>query len=87
MSTGLDKIHDVLDEVFEERLKQLTKWGEQNHRVGDWILILSEEFGEAAKEANEIRFRKADPSNYRAELIQVAAVAVAAIEALDRGFE
>ena len=80
-----DQIDDILDEIYGERLRQLNKWGEQNHGVADWILILAEEFGEASKEANEVRFRSKDPSEYRAELIQVAAVAVAAIEALDRG--
>lgn len=75
----------VLDEVLAERSKQDTKWGMQNHGVMGWILIEAEEFGEAAKEANEVHFRGKDPAAYRAELIQVAAVAVAAIEALDRG--
>lgn len=84
---GIDQIDEILDEVFAERYKQLEKWGVQNHGVADWMLILSEEFGEAAKDANEIRFRGADVASYRKELIQTAAVCVAAIEALDRGFK
>jgi hypothetical protein len=41
-----------------------------------WMLILREEFYEA--------FAEADPAALRAELIQVAAVAVAWVEAIDR---
>ena len=76
---------DVLKEVALERAIQDAKWGQQNHGVADWMLVLSEEFGEAAKEANEVRFREKSVYDYRKELIQVAAVAVAAIESLDRG--
>lgn len=48
------------------------------HRAGrgTWELILAEEFWEAVAEA--------DPAKLRAELIQVAAVAVAWAEAIDR---
>ena len=69
----------ILEQVREERTFQDTKWGEQNHDAGGWGLILGEEFGEACKAALE-----RDGSGYRAELVQVAAVAVAAIEAYDR---
>ncbi|HET6916630.1 MAG TPA: hypothetical protein VFH56_11125 [Acidimicrobiales bacterium] len=43
---------------------------------GSWRHILTEEFAEAMAEA--------DPGRLRAELIQVAAVAVAWVEAIDR---
>lgn len=43
---------------------------------GSWADILREEFHEALAEA--------DPANLREELIQVAAVAVAWVEAIDR---
>lgn len=53
-----------------------------------WISILTEELGEAAKEANDIFFYaqkgEAAKARYREELIQVAAVAVAMIESIDR---
>lgn len=44
--------------------------------VGSWALILTEEYAEALAES--------DPAKLRAELIQVAAVAVAWVEAIDR---
>lgn len=43
---------------------------------GTWELILAEEFWEAIAET--------DPTKLRAELIQIAAVAVAWVEAIDR---
>ena|ERR1035437_2602058 len=72
----------ILEEVLAERMKQDEKWGEQNHPPFKWVTILGEEFGEVSKAALEN-----DPHNYREELIQVAAVAIAAIENFDRVME
>ena len=69
----------IAQEVVRERERQDEKWGEQNHHPLKWITILGEEFGEACRGAFEN-----NPKNYREELIQVAAVAVAAVESLDR---
>jgi len=81
----------VTDEVQDERRKQDRKWGKQNHSPIEWMSILVEEVGEASKEAHEYHFEgkhyPADPerlNRLRAELVQVAAVAVAMIESLDR---
>lgn len=80
------KTKAVLIEVELERRKQDEKWGEQNHNPADWLMILGEEFGEASKAALEAKFAHNDGGrSYRKELIQVAAVAVAMIESLDRG--
>lgn len=69
----------VLQEVAAERERQDAKWGAQRTLPADtWIRILGEEYGEVCKAVNEN-----NPHDYRAELVQVAAVAVAAIEALD----
>lgn len=82
----------VLEQVYAERLRQDAKWGEQNHDPFVWMSILLEECGEAAKAGLELRF--SPPADFdqaaglkalRNELVQVAAVAVSAIEALDRG--
>jgi hypothetical protein len=92
MPTSQQKISD---EVAVERGRQLNKWGAQNHDPAKWMLILGEEFGEAAKEACEAVFVDRDEddgdalllsrlSNLRDELIQVAAVAQAFVESLDR---
>lgn len=74
----------VLNEVNAERDRQDRKWGEQNHSPAHWLMILGEEVGEANKAALEAHFKGKDLSEYRAELIQVAAVAVSMIECLDR---
>jgi hypothetical protein len=77
----------VLVEIDQEVLRQRALWGKQNHCPADWLTILMEEVGEAAKGALETRFgRRHDGyAMYRNELIQVAAVAAAAVECLDKG--
>ena len=82
-------MENIFIEIKEERQKQDIKWGEQNHKPIEWIAILTEEVGEASKSALEAHFQKCywdaeKLKNYRSELIQVAAVAVAMIESLDR---
>jgi hypothetical protein len=76
----------VTTDVMLERAKQDVKWGEQNRNPVEWMSILGEEYGEACQAANDLYFATADIStaDLRAELIQVAAVAVAAIENIDR---
>jgi NTP pyrophosphatase (non-canonical NTP hydrolase) len=72
----------VLARVIRERIRQLERWGIQEHDNGTWALILGEEFGEACQAA--LQHSSSDPTDLRAELVQVAAVAVAWIEHLDR---
>ncbi len=71
---------NVLANVVIERKRQDQLWGEQNHHPYKWLAILGEEVGEANKAVLEGSMIK-----YRNELIHAAAVAVAAVEALDRG--
>lgn len=93
-------MENILNEIKAERERQNVKWGEQNHSPIEWIGILTEEVGEASKEAVDYHFAKVNHkgsdeklieleegltiSNYRKELIQVAAVAVQMIECIDR---
>lgn len=83
-----NRMIDVLKEVAAERERQEAKWGEQNHTPFAYLAILGEEVGEANKAALEtfFEYERADTvyAEYRKELVQVAAVAVAAIECLDR---
>ena len=69
----------ILLAIERERERQETKWGEQNHLPEWWQIILLEEIGEAAKALLE-----GNGEIYRAEMIQATAVAIAAIESLDR---
>ncbi len=68
-------MEDILQEIRDERQRQDDKWGSQRHLPPyTWMTILMEEVGEVAQAALE-----QDP-NYATELVQVAAVAVAALE-------
>lgn len=85
---------DVLAEVGHERERQTAKWGVQTLDPPVWLMVLGEEVGEANQAALEHLFPVLDKraaqdgprtlDAYRTELLHVAAVAVAAIESLDR---
>lgn len=89
----------VIQRVIDERLRQDEKWGEQNHNAVEWISILTEEVGEASKEAVDFHFANGDVDvklkagkslqieriqKLKRELIQVAAVAIQAVESIER---
>lgn len=63
----------ALVDVIDERLRQLTKWGEQIHPFGVWLLILAEEIGEVVE---SLHHGIPNPN----EVVQVAAVAMAMVE-------
>lgn len=79
-------IHNVFDNIYEERQRQDEKWA----------AILSEEVGEASQQALFIHAdtlhedgidpdaNRGSDTHLRTELIQIAAVAFAWIEAIDR---
>lgn len=107
--SSIKGIAGVLTEVFDERVRQNEKWGEQNHEDGTgpdvvwsftgpaeyvrdsaqadtdeaadcgcvtWRHIAFEEIAEA--------FAEVDPAKLRAELIQLAAVCIQWVQAIDR---
>lgn len=86
MDEAIIKTLHVMREVGHERQRQDEKWGEQNHHLVAWHLILAEEFGEVGKALNEWFFRQKPGSlnEARAELIQTAAVCIAMVECMDR---
>ncbi len=61
--------------IVAERQRQIAKWGKQVHANGSWLLILTEELGEASKALLE-----GDRLSGAEELIQAAAVIVAWLE-------
>jgi hypothetical protein len=71
---------DWINMLNGERALQEKKWGEQNHHPFKWLAILHEETGEAAKAALE-----KDWTGYVREMVQVMAVALAALESQVRG--
>lgn len=70
----------VMIDILQERKRQLEKWGVQNHSNCVWVTILMEEIGEMAKSILE----KDGYNILREEIIQVATVAMAFVESLDR---
>lgn len=77
--------HQVVLDVIKERIRQDTKWGNQDHKSDLlWFAILAEEFGELAKSMLDAGGGgDAGLPDYE-ELIQTAAVAVAWAEAMRR---
>lgn len=70
----------VLQGIRSERDQQDAKWGKASERCQtkrQWLAILMEEVGEVAEAILE-----GDDENYLVELVQVAAVCVAALEDL-----
>lgn len=74
----------ILKLIKAERDRQDIKWGPQNHSQIVWLGILAEEFGELAKEVNEVHFRTGNKTHLEAELVQTSAVCVAMLESLWR---
>lgn len=75
----------VLDDILAERVRQGAKWGPQRH-LPDlvWRTILGEEAGEADEEILEaLATDGRDPALLGQEVVQIAAVAIAWIEAID----
>lgn len=73
-------------DVLHERFRQDQKWGEQNHDPFLYGTVLLEEMGEFAQASLQTRFggEKGGAENMRKEAVQVAAVALAIVECLDR---
>lgn len=75
----------VFDDIAEERAYQLAKWGGQehddSHSIRDWITYLLAYLGRAG--SRETDWGRNIPK-VRELFIKVAALAVAAVEAIDR---
>lgn len=78
------EIDKIFKEIKKERKRQDEKWGEQNHIAIKWCAILGEEVGEVNKAVLESKYDDESLEKYKKELIQVAAVAVAALECVER---
>lgn len=80
-----------LPAISVERKYQDDIWGkpttQNTHTIPEWVLIAEREMGEAEKEGGDVYWgnQGADLLDFRAELVQAAAVLVSMIEALDAG--
>lgn len=68
------------DAIVLERHRQDRKWGVQNLTDAEFMCVLAEEVGEVANAIND----GLPPEHVRKELVQVAAVCVKWLEAMDR---
>lgn len=81
---NIDALAVAVRDVAFERQRQHDQWGEQNHDNFRWLAILGEEVGESCEAALHDEFGGSQQGTLRKELVQVAAVALAFIECLDR---
>jgi NTP pyrophosphatase (non-canonical NTP hydrolase) len=73
----------TIAKIETERARQEKLWGSDDQKdPADWVVILAEELGEVSNEVQKLSYFK-----MRNELVQVAAVAIAAIEQLERDYE
>lgn len=88
-----DTTRAVIAGVMAERMMQRERWGDADLSPLEWLGILAEEFGEFAQLVNYVfvppvetntNLQRMHLLTMRQELTQVAAVAVAAIESLER---
>lgn len=73
----------VSESIIRERKAQNEKWGKQSHTIPEWLMILSEEFGEACKIGNEVYFRNGNMRQFRQEIIHTGTVTLAILEAIE----
>lgn len=66
---------NIFTRIAQERERQDNRWGGRLHTGSQWVALLAEELGEVAKAVME-----GDVLGYEVELVQLAAVAVAALD-------
>lgn len=74
--------------VLEERDRQDEQWGVQNHHPAYWLAILGKQVGQLGAAVLDREWAAnvdAGTATVREEAVQVAAVAIALIECIDRG--
>jgi NTP pyrophosphatase (non-canonical NTP hydrolase) len=74
----------AIADVLTERARQDAKWGEQNLDPFAYLTVLVEEVGEFARAVIDMNWGGPAAGSLRAEAVQVAAVALAIVECLDR---
>ena len=72
----------IYSQIEAERQRQIRKWGgaarDDQHRPGKWLRLLAEHRDRAIRD-------KRRPDAFRHQLVVIAALCVAAVEAHDRG--
>lgn len=90
LNSELDRLNDYrkFAPVLKEQLRQIKKWGIQNHAPAVYLTILVEEVGEVAKAILQTTVPGPDESSNWGEVIkeltEVMAVAQSMIESIER---
>ncbi len=71
---GLDE--EAFDMIAAEDIRQIEKWGYQEHSLETWYLILAEEIGELAKVILEAKITGGKFKLMEMEATQIATVAI-----------
>jgi hypothetical protein len=58
--------------ILHENLRQLEKWGVQDHLPAEWLMFATEELGELAQAIGEWNYRAGSTKDVFQEAIQVA---------------
>lgn len=76
----------IINKVLEERKRQDTKWGEQNHAAPIWGTIIGEEYGEMCQAINEFLFNPTPDTGEQicVEAIHTMASCMAMLECIER---
>lgn len=80
---GLNTLEELTEAVFEEHVRQIVKWGVQEHDASWWLCFLGEEVGELNQAIAEWQFRGGSAENVSKEAIQVATLALKICEMFD----
>ncbi len=63
---------DLLGEIGDENIRQIDKWGIQDHEPFEWLGFATEELGETAKAIGEWSYRGGFAEDVVKEAIQTA---------------
>ena len=66
----------LFDQLDEENLRQIEKWGIQERTAFEWLGYATEELGSLAKAINEHHYRGGPKEKVIAEAFQVATLAL-----------
>jgi len=69
LETYTEKIAPLM---FRENVRQLEKWGVQDHDPFEWLAFATEELGELSAAIADWRFRDGEPSRVVAEAVETA---------------
>jgi hypothetical protein len=80
---------DILDEIVQERIHQDKKWGgpdhDDKHGPYAWVSFITTYLGQAISDiVNEKGSYEVNLRTFRYHMVKVAALAVAAVEMVDR---